>query len=154
MYSRFNFANITIENTSKFAGAKFLESYRVFCFISTGTLGSFGNSFPAVTSLSQPCFRHWRFILLVQTKEMISINYGSSTSIWKTLYDAMNDNKLIPSMDPLTNWAAATVEESILKISSYRASLNWLQRPSQSTPEYRKLCDEKEHTPLILTKSQ
>ena len=63
-------------------------------------------------------------------------------------------NKLIPSMDPLTNLAAATVEESILKISSYRASLNWLQRPSQSTPEYRKLCDEKEHTPLILTKSQ
>ena len=32
-------------------------------------------------------------------------------------------NKLIPSMDPLTNWVVAAAEESNLKISSYRASL-------------------------------
>ena len=42
--------------------------------------GSFKNPFAAITSLSELYFRIRRFILLVQTKKVISMNYGSSTS--------------------------------------------------------------------------
>ena len=61
--------------------AKFLESNRFFCFISICNFGSLKSHFPTITSLSELCFRHRRSILLlVQTKMVISINYGSSTS--------------------------------------------------------------------------
>ena len=43
-------------------------------------LGSFKNPFAMITSLSELCFRFRIFILLVQTKKVISMNYGSSTS--------------------------------------------------------------------------
>ena len=70
----------TISNSPKVPRAKFLESDRLSCFISTCKFGSFKNPFAAITSLSELYFRLGRFILLVQTKEMISMNYGSSTS--------------------------------------------------------------------------
>ena len=61
--------------------AKFLESNRFFRFISICNFGSLKSHFPTITSLSELCFRHRRSILLlVQTKMVISINYGSSTS--------------------------------------------------------------------------
>ena len=62
---------------------KFLESNRLFCFISTCKFGSFKNPFATITSLSELYFRFRRFILLVQTRKMISMNYGSCTSSWK-----------------------------------------------------------------------
>ena len=40
-------------------------------------------------------------------------------------------NKLIPSMDPLTNWAAATAEESNLKISIERLLNDYKDHPNQ-----------------------
>ena len=36
-----------------------------------------------ITSLSELYFRFRRFILLLETKTIISMNYGSSTSCWK-----------------------------------------------------------------------
>ena len=42
--------------------------------------GSFKNPFATITSLSELYFRFRRFILLVQTKKVISMNYDSSTS--------------------------------------------------------------------------
>ena len=42
--------------------------------------GSFKNPFATITSLSELYVRFERFILLVQTKKVISMNYGSSTS--------------------------------------------------------------------------
>ena len=63
--------------------AKFLESDGLFCVISICKFGSFRNPFAMVTSLSELYFRFRRFILLVQTKKVISMNYGSSTSSWK-----------------------------------------------------------------------
>ena len=51
--------------------------------ISIGKFGSFKNPFAVITSLSELYFRFRRFILLVQMKKLISINYGSSTSCWK-----------------------------------------------------------------------
>ena len=54
-----------------------------FCFISIWKFGTFKNPFPTITSLSELYFRFRRLILLVQTKKVVSMNYGSSTSSWK-----------------------------------------------------------------------
>ena len=50
------------------------------CFSSICKFGSFKNPFPTITSLPELYFRFRRFILLVQTKKVISMDYGSSTS--------------------------------------------------------------------------
>ena len=50
------------------------------CFISICKFGSFKNPFATIASLSELYFRIRRFILLVQTKKVISMNYDSSTS--------------------------------------------------------------------------
>ena len=42
--------------------------------------GRFKNPFATITSLSELYFRFRRFILLVQTKKVTSMNYGNSTS--------------------------------------------------------------------------
>ena len=49
-----------------------------FCFISICKSGSFKNPFAMITSLTELYFRLRRFILLIQTKKVISMNYGSS----------------------------------------------------------------------------
>ena len=51
--------------------------------LAIGNFVSFKNPFATITSLSELYFKFRRFILLVQTKKMISMNYGSSTSSWK-----------------------------------------------------------------------
>ena len=48
--------------------------------ISISMFGSFKSPFGKITSLSGLYFRFRRFSLLVQTKKVISVNYGSSTS--------------------------------------------------------------------------
>ena len=50
-------------------------------FISICKFGSFKNPSATITSLSEFCFR-FRIILLVKTKKVISMNYGSSTWRW------------------------------------------------------------------------
>ena len=50
------------------------------CFMSICKFGNFKNPFAMITSLSELYFRSRRFILLVQTKKLISMSYGSSTS--------------------------------------------------------------------------
>ena len=50
------------------------------CFISICIFGNFKKTFARITSLPELYFRIRRFILLVQTKKVISLNYGSSTS--------------------------------------------------------------------------
>ena len=54
-----------------------------FCFISICKFGSFKDLFAAITSLSEHYFRFGSFILSEQTKKVISMSYGSSTSSWK-----------------------------------------------------------------------
>ena len=56
---------------------------RLFCIISICKFGRFKNPFAAITSLSELSFRIRTFILLVQSKKVISMNYGNSTSSWK-----------------------------------------------------------------------
>ena len=63
--------------------AIFLESNGLFCFITICKFDSFKNTFATITSLSELYFRFRRLILLVQTKEVISMKYSSSTSSCK-----------------------------------------------------------------------
>ena len=50
------------------------------CFISICKFGSFKIPFATITSLLELYFRFRRSNLLVQTKKLISVNYGSSTN--------------------------------------------------------------------------
>ena len=79
-YSRFTFVENPISDLSQISKATFLQSDGLFCFISIYKFDSFKNPFVTTTSLSELYFRFRRFILLVQTKMVISMNYGSSTS--------------------------------------------------------------------------
>ena len=80
VHSRFTFVENTMSNSPKVLRAKFLGSDGLFCFSNIYKFGSFKNPFAIITSLSELYFRCKRFILLVQTKKVISMNYGSSTS--------------------------------------------------------------------------
>ena len=82
-----------------------------------------------------------RFILLVQMKKVISMNYGSSASSWKpwrwvrldlTFY--MRDIYINSNLSPFTKFTKAA-EVPSLKISSHGTSLKWSRRPSQSAQE-------------------
>ena len=70
-YSRITFVENTISNSPKVLRTKFLESDGFFCFNRMCKFGSLKNTLTAITILSELYFRLRRFILLVQTKEMI-----------------------------------------------------------------------------------
>ena len=71
----------SISNLRKVMRAKFQGSDRLFCFISISKIGNFKNPFAMITSLPQLLFGSSRFILLVRTKEVISVSYSSSTNL-------------------------------------------------------------------------
>ena len=73
-----------VSNTPKIPRVKFLGSDGLYYFIGICKFGSLKNPFAAITRLPELYFRFIRFILLVQTKKVISMNYGSSTSSSKS----------------------------------------------------------------------
>ena len=86
----------------------------LFCFISICKFVSFKNLFAMITSLPKLYFRI-RLILLVQTKKVISINYGSSTSSWKPqrwvrldLIFSMRDIYISSNLNPLTKFTSSS----------------------------------------------
>ena len=112
------------------------------------------------SDLSQICIRFRRIILLVQTKNMISMNYGSSTSSWKPWRWVMLGLILqwgiytsIPTWTHSQNSLAAA-EELSLKISSHGTSPKWSKRPSKPARNSHKLCDEMGRPILILVGRQ
>ena len=78
-YSKFPFAENTSRDLPKVPGAKFPGSDRFFCFNSICKFGSFKNPVAIITRLSELSFRLRRFILLVQTKKVISANSSTSS---------------------------------------------------------------------------
>ena len=78
-YSRFIFVKNTIGNSPKVPRVKFLGSDGLFCFISISKFGSLKNPLAKIASLPELYFK-FRCILLVQTKKVISMDYGSCTS--------------------------------------------------------------------------
>ena len=83
-YSRLNLVEKTICNSLKVPTAKCLGSDWLFCFITRCKSGSFKNPSETITGLSELYFRFRRFLLLVQTKKVISMKYSSSKSNWKS----------------------------------------------------------------------
>ena len=86
----------------------------LFCFISLCKFGSFKNPFATITKLSELYFRVRRFILLVQMKKVISMNYSSSTSSWKPwrwvrldLILSMRDIYINSNLNPLTKFTSS-----------------------------------------------
>ena len=74
---RFTFVENTITNSPNIARAKFLG---IIFFISISKFDSFKNSLVTISSLFDLGCRHRKFILLVQTKQVISMSYRSSPS--------------------------------------------------------------------------
>ena len=70
------FVENTIGNLQKLPEATFLGSDWLFCFSIICKFGSFKNTSAMITSLSELYFRFRRFILLLQMKKVISMNYG------------------------------------------------------------------------------
>ena len=111
---QFIFVENIISNLSKVPKAKFLGSDGIFCFRSICKFGSFKNHFTTVTNPSELYFR-FRFILLVQTKKMISMSYSSSTSCWKpwrwvrfNLIPMMRDIYINSSLNQLTKFTSSS----------------------------------------------
>ena len=76
---------------------------------------SFRNPFPAITSLSEFYFRFRRFILLVQIRKAIPVNYGSNTSSWKPrgwvrldLILMIGDIYINLNLNPLTKFTSSS----------------------------------------------
>ena len=106
--------------------AKFLGSNGLFCFISICKFGSFKNPFGTITSLFELYFRITRFILLVQTKTVISMNYGSSTSCWKPWWwvrldmtFSMRDIHINSNLNPLTKCTSSS------RSTKFKDTLPW-----------------------------
>ena len=70
----------TISNSPKVLKTKFVGSHGISCFSSICKFGSLKNLFATIPGLY---FRPRKPILLVQTKKMTSMNYGSSASCWR-----------------------------------------------------------------------
>ena len=120
--------------------AKILGIDGLFYFIRICKFGCFKNPFATITSLPELYFRIRRFILFAQTKKVIFMNYGSSTSSWKLwrwvrldLMLSIRDIYINSNLNPLTNSLAAEAPSS--KISSHGTSLKWSGWSSQSAWE-------------------
>ena len=116
-------------------------SDELFCFISICKFGSFKNPLATIASLSELYFRFRRFILLVKTKKVISMNYGSSRNSWKPCRWVRLDLILrwgiytsIPTWTYSQNLLAAA-ETLTLKILSNGTFVKWSWRPSQPAQE-------------------
>ena len=96
-----------------------------FCFISICKFGRFKNSFTTITSLCELYFRFRRFILLVQMKKGISMNYGSSMNRWKPwrwvwrCTSMMRDMYINSNLNPLTKFTNSS------RSTEFRDILMW-----------------------------
>ena len=140
-YSRFTFVENSLSNLPKVPKAKFQGSERLFCFISICKFCSFKNPFAMITGLSELYLRFRKFILLVQSKKVISMNNDSSTSSYKPwrwvrldLILLMRNININSNLNTLTKFTSSTRTMG-LKISSYGTSLKWLLKSSQSARE-------------------
>ena len=140
-YSRFNFVENNISNSPKVLRVWFLGSNWLFCFISICKFDSFKNPFATITSLSELYLRIRRFFSLVQTKKVISMNYGSSRSSWKPwrwvrpdLIFSMRDIYINSNQNLPTKYTSSSRSIKFKHIL-HGTSLKWSQRPSQSVRE-------------------
>ena len=112
-----------------------------FCFISVHKFGRFKNPFETITNLPGLYFRFRRFILLLQTKKVISMNYHSTTSSWKPwrwvrleLILTLRDIFINSNLNPITKFIRSSRSTEFKDILPW-TSLKWSWRLSQSAQE-------------------
>ena len=100
-----------------------------------------------ITSLSELYFRIRRFILLVQMKKVISMNYDNSTSSWKPwrwvrfdLIFSMRDIYINSNLNPLTKFTSSSSRSTEFKPMEHLSN-NHKDRPNQNE-NIHKLCNE------------
>ena len=93
----------------------FLGSDGFFCFSGICKFGSFKNPFATIISLPELYFRFRKFILLLETKKVIPMNYDSSTSCWKPwrwlrfdLILTMRDIYINSNPNPITKFTSSS----------------------------------------------
>ena len=89
----------------------FWEVMDSFVLLAYAILCSFKNPFATITSLSEPYFRFRRFIFLVKTKKVISMNYGCSTSSrkpWRWVILLVRDIYINSNLNPLKKFTSST----------------------------------------------
>ena len=79
----------------------------LFCFSSICKFHSFKNPLASITSLFEFYFSFRRFILLVQTKKVISLNHGDEWSL--TWYLRWGIYTSIPTWTPLTKFTSSSI---------------------------------------------
>ena len=125
-YSRFTFVENTISNLRKVTRAKFLGSNGLFCFISICKFGSFKNPVAMITRLSELYFRIRRFILLMQTKKVISMSCGSSRKPWSwvklDLIFSMRDIYINLNLNPLIKFTSSSRSTKLKEILPWNIS--------------------------------
>ena len=131
------FVENTISYLSKVMRAKFLGSNRLFCFNSIFKFGSFKNPFATISSLSELYFWIRRLILFMQTKKMISVNYGSSTSTWKpwrsvrpNLIISMRDIHINSNLNPLKKSTSSRRSTKLKDTLSWNISYDHEDHPN------------------------
>ena len=129
-------------------------------FISIWKFVSFKKSFSTITSLSELYFRFRTFILLVQTKKVISMNYGSSTSSWKTWRWVRLDliitvRDINSNLNPLTKFTSSSRSIQFKDILPWNISQMITNEdcPKRDKNSH-KLCDEMGHPVVNLMESQ
>ena len=120
------------DNTSrlKVPIPSFLEKMDSFVLLAyASSFSSFKNPFATITSLSELYFRIRRFFSLVQTKKVISMNYGSSTSSWKPwrwmrldLIFSMRDIYINSNPNPLTKFTSSSRSTELKDILPWNIS--------------------------------
>ena len=127
--SRFTFVENTISNSRKVQRGKFLGSNGLFSFISICKFGRFKNPFATIISLPELYFRFRRFIFLVPSKKVISVNYGSSTSSWKPwrlvrlkLIIYTRDIYINSNLNPLTKFTSSSGSTKLKDILPWNIS--------------------------------
>ena len=129
-YSRLSFVENTIGNLPNVPRAKFPGSSGLFCFISICKFVSFNNPFATIISLFGLYYRIRRFTLLIQTKKMISMNYGRSTGSWKLriwvkldLIFSMRDIYINSNLNPLTKFTNSSKSTKLKDILSWSITI-------------------------------
>ena len=116
--------------------------------------------FATITSLTGLYLRIRRFFFLVQTKKVISMNYGSSTSSWKPwrwmrldLIFSMRDIYISPTWIHSQNFLRNSRNTEFKDILPWK-SLNDDEETPNQRKSNQKLWDEMEHPTSKRTRSQ
>ena len=136
-------------------------------FSSICKFSSFKNPFETINILSELYFRLRRFILLAQTKKVISMNYCSNTSCWKPwwwvrfdLILMMRDIYISFNLNPLTELTSSSSSSSSSRSTEFKHILPWnisqiiMTTIPRGHKNSHKPCHEMGHPVLTLLKRQ